>query len=852
MTTPTLRALAILLALASSGAAQGLVADRVRESRPSPTGRVHVVDSDGGGDFVTIQEAVDAAADGDTVLVQSGLYDGFAVHGRSLTVIGERDATLLFRPGAEITVEGLAFEERVVLRGLRETSVETAGPSLAASDNAGLLWLEDCSFRSPVLDTPAAAAFSDCAGVVAVDCVFRGSDAYDVEAHGLFAERSDLYLYDCTLRTGEHYALVGGVGSDGASTVLVEDGSVFLSGCTLKGGAASNWNCPYGGGGTMSPGSGGPALELSNADAVSFDTSLEPGNGWEIFLVACGLVLGPEAVVLQSSTHTVLPGTAHRLAVASPLREGEASTVTLEGVAGESAFVHDTPTPLPIASPLFVGPLYTPVPLQILGPLAIPGSGSLAVGLTIGDLAGWRESLALYSQGLFVAGGGDNTAGAPSAVVVLDEAIQPIFSDCDGNRVEDAEDLFLGNVVDCNGNGIPDACDVALGTSADCDGNGVPDECDAVVQVQKIGASGVPVLPAQFIGDLDLDGDTIVVSPTWDDPADEALLVYVRDAMGDWPATETLRLVPSDTSFPLHTSAVKGDTILARHPGLGLFLWERDAMGCWPSGETQILTTSDPADHLNGRIHTDGGTIAAQGLFAGVPSVFVWERNPDGTWPTTETAVVSTTAPLTYLNDVAVLGDTIFASNSGKREVYAWERSGGLWPATESTVLTGDPHFFTDLFGRDLDVSGDALVVAAPSDHQDVWRSGAAYVFRRMAGVWSEETKLRSASAEENDWLTQSGAAISADAIVLHLPFRAGFPTQAAVLFQRMSGVWCERATFVGQPISPSADFGDGIAISGATIVCAGEGDVSDGRYGSAFVFELADANGNEVPDSCE
>ena len=36
-----------------------------------------------------------------------------------------------------------------------------------------------------------------------------------------------------------------------------------------------------------------------------------------------------------------------------------------------------------------------------------------------------------------------------------------------------------GGTIDCNGNGVDDADDIANGTSADCDGNGVPDECES-------------------------------------------------------------------------------------------------------------------------------------------------------------------------------------------------------------------------------------------------------------------------------------------------------------------------------------------------------------------------------------
>ena len=61
------------------------------------------MDAAGQGDFTIIQEAVDAAADGDTVLVRPWyedgprLYDGFELADRELDVVGEADAKVRVR-----------------------------------------------------------------------------------------------------------------------------------------------------------------------------------------------------------------------------------------------------------------------------------------------------------------------------------------------------------------------------------------------------------------------------------------------------------------------------------------------------------------------------------------------------------------------------------------------------------------------------------------------------------------------------------------------------------------------------------------------------------------------------------
>jgi len=53
--------------------------------------------------------------------------------------------------------------------------------------------------------------------------------------------------------------------------------------------------------------------------------------------------------------------------------------------------------------------------------------------------------------------------------------------DCNGNGIDDAEDIANGTSLDCNGNGVPDECDIADGSSPDVNPtDGVPDECQGL------------------------------------------------------------------------------------------------------------------------------------------------------------------------------------------------------------------------------------------------------------------------------------------------------------------------------------------------------------------------------------
>src|SRR5690606_16720228 len=90
---------------------------------------------------------------------------------------------------------------------------------------------------------------------------------------------------------------------------------------------------------------------------------------------------------------------------------------------------------------------------------------------------------------------------------------------------------------------------------------------------------------------------------------------------------------------------------------------------------------------------------------------------------------------------VSVSGDTVFAGvqqddylgqNSGS--AYVFERiSSGTW--TDQKLFDSRQDTF---LGFSVSVSGDTAVVGAPYEDN----AGAAYVFVRSAGTWTEQQKL--------------------------------------------------------------------------------------------------------------
>jgi hypothetical protein len=164
----------------------------------------------------------------------------------------------------------------------------------------------------------------------------------------------------------------------------------------------------------------------------------------------------------------------------------------------------------------------------------------------------------------------------------------------------------------------------------------------------------------------------------------------------------------------------------------------------------------------------------------------------------------------------------------GDNAVYLYERRDGAWMQTqriEGPRDAGDSRFGPG-FGRTADLSGDTLVVAALRAGGPVPDAGAAFVYRHDGSSWRLEQKLTAPDARTLDMF---GHWVAADKdTVLAAAFRAegtpGKETGAAYVFRRRAGVWAlaaklepdtadgERPRFVGY----GADLAGGTAVLSA------------------------------------
>jgi hypothetical protein len=162
----------------------------------------------------------------------------------------------------------------------------------------------------------------------------------------------------------------------------------------------------------------------------------------------------------------------------------------------------------------------------------------------------------------------------------------------------------------------------------------------------------------------------------------------------------------------------------------------------------------------------------------------------------------------------------------------------GLRLVQEGSKLVGTGGVGSPSAGWSLAVSadGDTLIVGAPGDAGGV---GAAWVFTRSAGAWSQQGPKLVGSGAIGAARQGGSVAISGDGNTAVVGGRAdNLSAGAAWVFTRTDGAWSQQGPkLVGTGSAGSALQGTSVAVSagGDTVLVGGAGD--DGWNGASWVF---------------
>jgi FG-GAP repeat len=380
---------------------------------------------------------------------------------------------------------------------------------------------------------------------------------------------------------------------------------------------------------------------------------------------------------------------------------------------------------------------------------------------------------------------------------------------------------------------------------------------------------GDPVMGDQFGSQVAISGDTAVVSAAIGNslsvhPGGLAY-VFVRGQNG-WVQQQRLSSPEPETqnsSFGFGV-AVDGDTIVvgdlnAVSDGAmtgAAYVFQRQGT-VWSLQQKLIPDQGGP----DAEFSSFGLVSAIQGdtIIVGAPlynrasnsagAAFVYQRS-GGTWTQTQKLTSNELTPeVGFAGAVAMNGDTaVFGgvgdSINGRSSGAAWvfTRQNGVW-SQQQKLKAHDPSE-NAFFGQSVSVSGDLIVVGAPGDVVGSHTSGGAYVFRRGNAGWTNEKKLLSRDSDAVDGYAWSVAVDGNTIVVGHFGDQDVAVVGGAAYVYQLNGNagWSLKQKLIASDTARFHNFGARVAISEGTVLIGAFGDDAGGGpfddFGSAYIYE--------------
>ena len=192
---------------------------------------------------------------------------------------------------------------------------------------------------------------------------------------------------------------------------------------------------------------------------------------------------------------------------------------------------------------------------------------------------------------------------------------------------------------------------------------------------------------------------------------------------------------------------------------------------------------------------------------------------------------------------VALSGDTLAVgapkADGSRGEVHVYLRSGATWSRQQTL---GDPGGVPgDSFGAALSLDGETLGVGTPGDDGAGVDRGAVHVHRRSGATWSLEQSLTAGDGADLD-LFGLDVALEGDTLLVGAPLVAApgaAGAGAAYVFVRSGTQWTEQQKLLPSLPQFEGRCGEAVALSGDTALLGAAGELGPfpGVAGAAYVF---------------
>ena len=378
------------------------------------------------------------------------------------------------------------------------------------------------------------------------------------------------------------------------------------------------------------------------------------------------------------------------------------------------------------------------------------------------------------------------------------------------------------------------------------------------------------------------------VTLSWQDPDDSTIDKYQISEVvpEDW-------LTASGGAGGAHfgvSVAIDGDTAVvgadrANSRKGSVYIFTRNSTGDWT--QQVKLDGEETGDQFGWSVAVDGDTVvvgahaydgedASNTTLVNSGAAYVitkpdTDANGDGSTDWTDwnslnddgraglTAKLTPTTPEAYafFGGSVALDDSTLAIGSRLADVggylsagaaYVFTKANGAW--TQQAKLTASDSLSLAYLGYSVAVDGDTVLAGAFGSDRSFGRTGngSAYVFAKPASGWAdgnETTKLTASDLQPSDYFGFS-VALDGDTAVIgarqHNDPGTGAGSGAAYVFTRESEVWGEKAKLTASDAAAGDNFGVSVAVEDATVVVGSWQDDDNGRNsGSAYVFTKPD-----------
>ena len=317
-----------------------------------------------------------------------------------------------------------------------------------------------------------------------------------------------------------------------------------------------------------------------------------------------------------------------------------------------------------------------------------------------------------------------------------------------------------------------------------------------------IGAGAVGIAQQGFSVALSSDGNTAIVGGSFDDNGVGAAWVFTRSA-GVW-SQQGNKLVgagAAGSAFQGFSVALSGDGNTAI---VGGYADDNGVGALW------VFTRS------TGVWSQQGNKLVGIGFVGAASEAFSVALSVDG--------------------NTAVLGGD--NDNGATGAAWVFTRSGGVWTQQGSKLVgTGATGAAAQGYRVALSADGNTALVGGPADNNEF---GAAWVFTRSGGVWSQQGAKLVGTGVVAGFPPNQGicVALSGDGNTAILCGQGSTPTLGWV-FTRSAGVWIQQSKLPFPAGIPGIDISVALSADSTTaILGGGDGDPhDDNNVGGAVVF---------------